>query len=134
MDGEVSNSTFAEEFAKAYPDRYFEIFIAEQQLVATAVGMSVRHYIPFASTFAAFFSIRPKSARAGDRFREGLHVLPSSRPVFGLGGGHTHQASEGIPGPLLSHNVEFRQRNIVSPTADSSHTPRIPRRTEWPRS
>jgi transketolase len=56
MDGEVSNSTFAEEFAKAYPERYFEIFIAEQQLVATAVGMSVRHYIPFASTFAAFFT------------------------------------------------------------------------------
>ena len=56
MDGEVSNSTYAEEFAKAYPDRYFEMFIAEQQLVATAVGMSVRNYIPFASTFAAFFS------------------------------------------------------------------------------
>jgi len=56
MDGEVSNSTFAEEFAKAYPDRYFEIYIAEQQMVATAVGMSVRHYIPFASTFAAFLS------------------------------------------------------------------------------
>jgi transketolase len=56
MDGEVSNSTYAEEFAKAYPERYFEMFIAEQQLVATAVGMSVRHYIPFASTFAAFFS------------------------------------------------------------------------------
>src|SRR5438067_2191267 len=56
MDGEVSNSTFAEEFAKAYPERYFEMFIAEQQLVATAVGMSVRHYIPFASTFAAFLS------------------------------------------------------------------------------
>jgi transketolase len=56
LDGEVSNSTFAEEFAKAYPDRYFEMFIAEQQMLATAVGMSVRHYIPFASTFAAFFS------------------------------------------------------------------------------
>jgi transketolase len=56
MDGEVSNSTYAEEFAKAYPDRYFEMFIAEQQMVATAVGMSVRHYIPFASSFAAFFS------------------------------------------------------------------------------
>jgi transketolase len=56
MDGEVSNSTFADEFAKAYPDRFFEMFIAEQQLVATAVGMSVRHYIPFASTFAAFFT------------------------------------------------------------------------------
>src|ERR1700681_967548 len=56
MDGEVSNSTHADEFAKAHPDRFFEIFIAEQQLVATAVGMSVRGYKPFASTFAAFFS------------------------------------------------------------------------------
>jgi transketolase len=56
MDGEVSNSTHADEFAKAYPDRFFEMYIAEQQLVATAVGMSVRFYRPFASTFAAFFS------------------------------------------------------------------------------
>ena len=56
LDGEVSNSTYAEEFAKAYPDRFFEMFIAEQQLVSAAVGMSVRHKIPFASTFAAFFS------------------------------------------------------------------------------
>src|SRR5207245_9004358 len=43
-------------FAKAYPQRYFEMFIAEQQLIAAAVGMSVRNYIPFASTFAAFLS------------------------------------------------------------------------------
>ncbi|MGI8609938.1 MAG: transketolase [Candidatus Dormibacteria bacterium] len=56
MDGEVSNSTMTIEFAKKYPDRFFEMFIAEQQLVATAVGMSVRGYKPFASTFAAFFS------------------------------------------------------------------------------
>jgi transketolase len=56
MDGEVSNSTHADEFAKAYPDRFFEMFIAEQMLVSAAVGMSVRHYRPFASTFAAFFS------------------------------------------------------------------------------
>src|SRR5436309_10979507 len=56
LDGEVNNSTYAEEFAKAYPDRYFEQYIAEQQLVAAAVGMSVRHKIPFASTFAAFFT------------------------------------------------------------------------------
>src|SRR4029077_8720487 len=56
MDGEVSNSTHADEFAKAFPERFFEIYIAEQQLVATAVGMSVRGYRPFASTFAAFFS------------------------------------------------------------------------------
>jgi transketolase len=56
MDGEVSNSTHADEFAKAFPARFFEMFIAEQQLVATAVAMSVRGYTPFASTFAAFFT------------------------------------------------------------------------------
>jgi transketolase len=56
MDGEVSNSTHADEFAHAHPDRFFEMWISEQQLVSTAVGMSVRGYIPFASTFAAFFS------------------------------------------------------------------------------
>src|SRR5207245_2718364 len=56
LDGEVGNSTHAEDFAKAHPERYFEMFIAEQQLVAAAVGMSVRGYIPFAATFAAFFS------------------------------------------------------------------------------
>jgi transketolase len=56
MDGEVSNSTFADEFAAKYPERYFEMFIAEQQLVAAAVGIAVRGYRPFASTFAAFFT------------------------------------------------------------------------------
>jgi transketolase len=56
LDGEVSNSTYAEEFAKAIPDRYFEMYIAEQQLVAAAVGLQVRNWKPFASTFAAFFS------------------------------------------------------------------------------
>jgi transketolase len=56
LDGEVSNSTHADEFAKAHPDRFFEMFIAEQQLVAAAVGLGVRHYVPFASTFAAFFT------------------------------------------------------------------------------
>ncbi|MGZ3714403.1 MAG: transketolase, partial [Ktedonobacterales bacterium] len=56
LDGEVSNSTYAETFAKAFPDRYFEQYIAEQQLIGSAVGLSVRGYEPFASTFAAFFS------------------------------------------------------------------------------
>ena len=56
LDGEVDNSTHAEDFAKAHPGRYFEMFIAEQQLVAAAVGLSVRGYVPFAATFAAFFT------------------------------------------------------------------------------
>jgi len=56
MDGEVSNSTFADQFAHKYPERFFEMYIAEQQLIAAAVGFSVRGYRPFASTFAAFFT------------------------------------------------------------------------------
>jgi transketolase len=56
LDGEVGNSTHTEEFLKKYPERYFEMFIAEQQLVASAVGLSVRGYVPFAGTFAAFFT------------------------------------------------------------------------------
>jgi transketolase len=56
VDGEVGNSTHAEEFEKVAPERYFEVFIAEQQLVAAAVGLAVRGYIAFAATFAVFFS------------------------------------------------------------------------------
>jgi transketolase len=56
LDGEVSNSTYAYLFAQAHPERYFEMFIAEQQLVAAAVGLQVRGWKPFASTFAAFFT------------------------------------------------------------------------------
>ena len=56
LDGEVSNSTHADEFGEAHPQRYFEMFIAEQQMIGAAVGLGVRHYIPFASTFAAFLT------------------------------------------------------------------------------
>jgi transketolase len=56
LDGEVSNSTYAFEFARAYPERYFEMFIAEQQMVAAATGLAVRGYKTFASTFAAFLT------------------------------------------------------------------------------
>jgi transketolase len=56
LDGEVSNSTFSEIFRHAHPDRYFECYIAEQQMIATAVGFQVRNWVPFASTFAAFLS------------------------------------------------------------------------------
>ena len=56
LDGEVSNSTYAEIFKEAHPERFFEMFIAEQQMVAAAVGLQVRGWKPFASTFAAFFT------------------------------------------------------------------------------
>jgi transketolase len=56
LDGEVGNSTYTELFADAHPERYFEMYIAEQQLIATAVGFQVRGWVPFAATFAAFLS------------------------------------------------------------------------------
>lgn len=63
LDGEVSNSTFTEEFNKAYPGRFFEMYIAEQQLVCAALGLSILRKIAFAATFAAFFT------RAFDQIR-----------------------------------------------------------------
>jgi transketolase len=63
LDAEVSNSTYAEDFKKAFPDRFFEMFIAEQQLVGAAVGLAVLGKRAFASTFAAFFT------RAYDQIR-----------------------------------------------------------------
>jgi transketolase len=56
LDGEVSNSTHADLFAAAYPERYFEMYIAEQQMIAAAVGMQSRGWMPFCSTFAAFMT------------------------------------------------------------------------------
>lgn len=58
LDGEVGNSTKAGEFVKVAPERFFEMFISEQQMVAAAVGLSVRGYVPFASSFAAFLVSR----------------------------------------------------------------------------
>lgn len=63
LDGETSNSTFAKVFKDQVPDRYFEMFIAEQNMVGTALGLSKRGRIPFASTFTVFWT------RAYDQIR-----------------------------------------------------------------
>ena len=88
LDGEVSNSTFAEIFGKAHPERYFEMYIAEQQLLAAAVGLQARGWNPFASTFAAFFS------RAYDFIR----MAAISRANLRLAGSHAG-VSIGEDGP-----------------------------------
>jgi transketolase len=56
LDGEVGNSTHLEDVLKHTPERYFELYIAEQMMMAEAVGFQVRGWTPFASTFAAFLS------------------------------------------------------------------------------
>jgi transketolase len=88
LDGEVSNSTYAEIFRDAHPDRYFEMFIAEQQMIAAAVGLQVLDWKPFASTFAAFMT------RAYDFIRMGA----ISRATLKLCGSHAG-VSIGEDGP-----------------------------------
>jgi transketolase len=56
LDGEVADSTKAQAFADKHPDRFFECYIAEQQMIATALGLQTRGWVPFASTFAAFLT------------------------------------------------------------------------------
>ena len=56
LDGEVSNSTFAELIKETHKERFFEMFIAEQNMVGAALGLSLRNKIPFVSTFAAFLT------------------------------------------------------------------------------
>lgn len=51
LDADVKNSTYAQDFVQAYPDRYFEARIAEQNMVSVAAGLSSGGKIPFASTF-----------------------------------------------------------------------------------
>jgi transketolase len=63
LDAEVSNSTHAEEFKKAHPERFFEMFISEQQMVSATVGLAVLGKRVFASTFACFLT------RAYDQIR-----------------------------------------------------------------
>jgi transketolase len=88
IDGEVGNSTYTELFADALPERFFQMYIAEQQMVATAVGMQVRGWRPFAATFAAFL------ARAYDFVR----MAAVSRASMSLVGSHAG-VSIGEDGP-----------------------------------
>jgi transketolase len=88
IDGEVGNSTYTEEFSTELPDRFFQMYIAEQQMLAAAVGMQVRGWKPFAATFAAFL------ARAYDFVR----MAAVSRANLALAGSHAG-VSIGEDGP-----------------------------------
>ncbi len=78
LDGDVKNSTFAETLQKAYPDRLFQGYIAEQNLVGVGVGLAAQEHVPFVATFACFFS------RAYDQIR----MAAISRSNVNLCGSH----------------------------------------------
>ncbi len=88
LDGDTKNSTYSEKFMKAYPERFFECFIAEQNMVGVALGLAARGKIPFVSTFGAFF------ARAYDQIR----MAGISQKPFKLCGSHAG-VSIGEDGP-----------------------------------
>jgi transketolase len=119
LDGEVSNSTHSEDFREAHPDRYFEMFIAEQQLVSAAIGFQVRDWVPFASTFAAFFS------RAYDFVR----MAAISRASIRLSGSHAG-VSIGEDGPsqmALEDIASFRaiHGSTVLHPSDANQTAKL---------
>ncbi|NGN68884.1 transketolase [Streptomyces sp. A7024] len=78
LDGEVADSTRAEAFHKAHPDRFYEFYIAEQQLIAAAVGMRALGLRPFAATFAAFLT----------RAHDFLRMAAISRTAITVCGSH----------------------------------------------
>lgn len=88
LDAEVKNSTFAELFEHKFPRRFFQCFVAEQNMIGMGIGFVARHYIPFCSTFASFMS------RAHDQIRMGA----IGRAAVRLAGSHAG-VSIGQDGP-----------------------------------
>jgi transketolase len=74
LDAEVKNSTFSEIFEEYFPERYFEMFIAEQNMVGTALGLATRGKIPFVSTFSAFLSRAYDQIRMAQYSREKANI------------------------------------------------------------
>lgn len=81
LDGEVGDSTRTEYFAKEHPDRFFECYIAEQQLVAAAVGLAARGWVPYASTFAAFLTRAHDFVRMAAISGAGINLVGSHAGV-----------------------------------------------------
>ena len=102
------NSTFAEKFRDAIPDRYFEMYIAEQQMVATAVGMQVLGWRPFASTFAAFLS------RAYDFVRMSAISRAKLLPLR-LARGHLDRRGRAVADGARGHRLDPRRPRLDRP-------------------
>ncbi|MET7735293.1 transketolase [Streptomyces sp. NPDC005402] len=81
LDGEVGDSTRTEFFAKEHADRYFECYIAEQQMVAAAVGLAARGWVPYAGTFAAFLTRAHDFVRMASISGAGLNLVGSHAGV-----------------------------------------------------
>jgi transketolase len=119
LDGEVSNSTAAELFAQEHLERYFEMFIAEQQMVAAAVGMQARGWVAFASTFGAFLSRAYDFVRMAAVSRANLRLCGSHAGVSIGQDGPSQMALEDIAALRAVH-----ESTVLHPS-DANQTARL---------
>jgi transketolase len=126
MDGEVSNSTFSGLFKEIEPDRFFEMYVAEQQMVATAVGFDVRGLKPFASAFAAFFSRAYDFVRMAAISRSSIRIVGSHAGVATGEDGPSQMALEdlamfrAVPGSTVLYPCDANQvAKLVELAADN---------------
>ena len=88
LDAETSNSTYAEKFKKEFPDRFFEMFIAEQNMVSAALGFSKIGFIPFVSSFAAFLTRAFDQIRMSQYSIQGRDVINHVSTTLNIIGSH----------------------------------------------
>ncbi len=81
LDGEVSDSTRTEAFAHAHPDRFFQFYIAEQQMVGAAIGLQARGWLPYLATFGAFLTRAYDFLRMAAVSQAGIRVAGSHAGV-----------------------------------------------------
>src|SRR5262249_56673691 len=81
LDGEVGNSTHTEDFQKAAPSRFFEMYIGEQNMVGAAVGLQAMGKVAFAATFGAFLTRAYDFIRMAAISRANLRLCGSHAPV-----------------------------------------------------
>lgn len=98
LDADLSKSTCTHEFAKRFPDRFFNMGISEQDLIGTAAGMALAGKIPFVSSFAIFLT-----GRCWEQIRQSVALPGVNVNLVGTHGGVTvgkdgasHQALEDI--------------------------------------
>ncbi len=106
VDGDTKNSTFADKFFKKFPERSTECFIAEQNMVGVATGFGARGKVPFASTFATFFT------RAYDQIR----VAGISQSNIKLVGSHVGVSiGEDGPSQMALEDLAMMRAVVGSP-------------------
>lgn len=120
LDAETSNSTFADSFKNEFPDRFFEMFIAEQNMVSMALGFSRMGFVPFISSFAAFLT------RAFDQIRMSQYSMDSCFVQNSdLSSCHAWQptikSGQKLTSLMHERKDEFKQNNIRNINIIGSH-------------